>query len=304
MCAKASLAVKLLVAGVRDRELARAAQLSDASLRIAGFGACMISGYPHASRGLFEVACRFVEDALRLSVQSNIVSLGGFPAPRAAKYLKRKIFSFNPDYVVIQFGATDASSSIRRTFGDGKSNGTPRSAVNHNHPATVLSLFRWQMASVLGFILKPQPITALSEYIAATGDMVKDCTSAGITAVVLSPFVFGSRYATRNAILYADALHELHSKNENVLLVDCNGLLRKFPRARILLSDGFHLSALGHELIGEAIGEAIVLDIRARNTSAPLGAKVTLALDSSNAASGSAGSNWRLASASPSATAW
>jgi hypothetical protein len=60
------------------------------SLRIAGFGAWMITGYPHKSAGLFEIACGVVEKLLSRPVQSTIVSLGGFPAPRAEKYLKKR----------------------------------------------------------------------------------------------------------------------------------------------------------------------------------------------------------------------
>src|ERR1700680_1034191 len=83
------------------------------TMRIAGFGACMITGYPHKGAGMFEVACGLVEKRLARPVLSIIVSLGGFPAPRAEKYLKRKVFNFNPKCIVIQFGATDAQCSIR-----------------------------------------------------------------------------------------------------------------------------------------------------------------------------------------------
>jgi lysophospholipase L1-like esterase len=267
---------------MKDRQPARNVNSSDVeSLRIAGFGACMINGYPHQSGGLFEVACRLVEDALQRSVRSNIVSLGGFPAPRAARYLRQKVFNFNPDYIVIQFGATDAKCPIRSrnhpTSGSAKSNGALGNAVNHNHPATLINLLRWEIASVLGFIRKPQAVTALSKYIAAIEGMVDDCVSAGITPVVLSPFVFGSRYAMRNAILYTDALDELHSRVRNLIFVDCNGLLAKFPRLMILLKDGFHLSVSAHELIGKAIGQAIVADIRAKSANAHAGSDVATA---------------------------
>jgi hypothetical protein len=41
------------------------ASSSDAlPLTIAGFGACMIAGYPYQNGGLFEVACKFVENKL------------------------------------------------------------------------------------------------------------------------------------------------------------------------------------------------------------------------------------------------
>jgi hypothetical protein len=75
----------------------------------------MITGYPHKGAGLFEVACGVVEKRISRPVQSTIVSLGVFPAPRAENYLKKKVFGFNPQYqyIVIQFGATDAQCPIR-----------------------------------------------------------------------------------------------------------------------------------------------------------------------------------------------
>jgi hypothetical protein len=59
---------------------------------------------------------------------------------------------------------------------------------------------------LIGYLRKIDPITPLSSYIAAIGAMVDDCRSAGITLVVLSPFVYGSRYTMRNAISYTNAL--------------------------------------------------------------------------------------------------
>ena len=189
------------------------------SLRIAGFGACMITGYPHEGGGLFEVACELVEKSLLRSVQSHIVSLGGFPAPRASKYLK-KVFDFNPDYIVIQFGATDALCPIRarsrstiRCSKPGVASGTSAS-TNHARPASALSSLRWEVASLIGYLRKINPITPLSLYIAAIEHMVDNCRSAGIAPVVLSPFVYGSRYTMRNAIAYVNALEKLHFHSE------------------------------------------------------------------------------------------
>ena len=43
-----------------------------------------------------------------------------------------------------------------------------------------------------------------------------------------------------------------------MILVDCISLLSKTPKSKVLLNDGVHLSRLGHDLIGKAIGQAIV----------------------------------------------
>jgi lysophospholipase L1-like esterase len=67
----------------------------------------------------------------------------------------------------------------------------------------------------------------------------------------------------RNAISYTNALHEL-LRAQDVIFVDCVRPLAKFPKSLILQHDGFHLSPKGHNVIGEAIAQAIVADVRAR----------------------------------------
>jgi hypothetical protein len=245
------------------------------SLRIAGFGACMITGYPHESAGLFEVACGMVEKRLSRPVQSTIVSLGGFPAPRAQKYLKKNLFDFNPQYIVIQFGSTDAQCPIRAgsrrkdhcsnlSANSNSSPGAAQSATSyHSKPATALSALRWELASVIGNLRKIETTTPLSSYIAAIELMVDDCRSAGIKPVVLSPFVYGSRYTMKKAIPYVDVLRNLASRAQDMMFVDCFRLLADFPKSSILQHDGFHLSRLGQNLVGEAVGKAIVEDILA-----------------------------------------
>jgi lysophospholipase L1-like esterase len=239
----------------------------------------MITGYPHEGAGMFEVACRLVEEHIARSVESTIVSLGGFPAPRAEEYLKKKLFDFNPKYIVIQFGSTDAQCPIRAgsrptnrrselsTGGNFESCAAlmTKRTVSYldfrDQPATALSHLRWQLAALIGHLRKIEPITPLSSYIAAIERMVDDCRSAGIKPVVLSPFVYGSRYTMRKAIQYVDALRQLHSRAQDMIFVDCFSLLSEFPKSRILQHDGIHLSRLGQNLIGEAIGKAIVEDI-------------------------------------------
>jgi len=249
------------LAMLQDRRPSGFAASSDAlPLTVAGFGACMIAGYPYQNGGLFEVACNFVEKKLSRSVQSHIVTLAGFPAPRAANHLKQKVFKFEPDYVVIQFGATDAQCPIRaknRVIGCRSKPGVGKAVY---HAPTRFTMARWEIVSLMGFLRKADAITPLCSYIEAIGRMVDECVSAGITPVILSPFVFGSRYSTGNAILYTNALHELHSRVRGMIFVDCIQLLSMLPKSMILLSDGFHLSSVAHNLIGEAIGKAIVAD--------------------------------------------
>ena len=85
-----------------------------APLRVAGFGACMISGYPHKSGGFFNIACTHIAEGLACPVESEIFSFGGFPATRAEKYLEPRVIGYAPNYVIIQFGSLDALCPVRR----------------------------------------------------------------------------------------------------------------------------------------------------------------------------------------------
>jgi hypothetical protein len=224
----------------------------------------MISGYPHQGGGLFDIACGLVEKSLSQPVESSLVSLGGFPAPRAAKYLASRVLGFSPHFVVLQFGATDAQRPIRTRNRPIKSARFKTSADcdYHRQPANAVSSFRWELVSVMGYVLKIEPITPLPSYIAAIERMVDDCRSAGSTSVVLSPFVYGSRYTMKRAFSYLDALQKQYAGARGVVLVDCVSLLKNFPKRLILQHDGFHLSRLAQTIVGEAIGEAIVDNIR------------------------------------------
>jgi hypothetical protein len=222
----------------------------------------MITGYPHEGGGLFEVACTSVENELSRPVEPNILTLHSFPAPRAEKYLKSRVVPFNPDYVVLQFGSTDAARPVRSkrcSTGDLSKGRTAYRSPN------ALTMARWHMQSLVGFVWKTAPVTSLSSYVTAIEHMVNDCISAEITPVVLSPFVYGSLHSCKNAADYANALRDLNSRVARMIFIDCIHLLSNAPKSKILLNDGFHLSRLAHNLIGEAIGQAIVLDIRTKS---------------------------------------
>jgi hypothetical protein len=236
---------------------------SNSELRIAGFGACMISGYPHDAGGMLEVACGLIEQRLSRPVRSKIVTLGGFTAPRAEKYLKNKVLDFNPDYVVIQFASTDAQCPIRQHNHPTSKSIAAKHAQTfsyHHQPATMLSRLRWEIASLIGQLRKIQPITPIDSYIPAIERMAKDCGTVGAKPIMLSPFVYGSRYTMKNAVTYTTALREL-AEAQDMILVDCLVPLTDLPKRSILQHDGFHLSRAGHQVVGEAIARAILSDV-------------------------------------------
>jgi lysophospholipase L1-like esterase len=231
-------------------------------VRILGFGACMISGFPHESGGFFEVGCRLVERELNRRVEAKVVSLHNFPAPRAVKHLSAKLSKHRPSYVVIQFGATDANCAVRRSNRRTAStnSATERSIPSNRYrPPNAAVRLRWEVASVAAFVRRPAPITSEGAFIEALKHMADDCLSASAIPIVLTPFVFGSRYSTKNAIRYAHSMAEL-AKDGQIVVIDCVQLLGTYPKKSTLLNDGFHLSQLAHGLIGEALAKAIIED--------------------------------------------
>jgi hypothetical protein len=237
-----------------------------APLRVAGFGACMMSGYPHKTGGFFDIACTRVADDLACSVESKIFSFGGFPAPRAEKYLEPKVIGYAPNCIIIQFASLDALCPVRRSslHVRGASVGTPARLVksdNRNYdgkPATPWSWLRWELASLWGYLRRLEPITPLCAYLPVLERMIDSCIAADVTPIVLTPFVYGSRFSTRNGVTYANALRELITNKPGAVLVDCIEVLRACPKRAVLQHDGFHLSQNGHAAVGLAIAQRII----------------------------------------------
>jgi lysophospholipase L1-like esterase len=119
-------------------------------------------------------------------------------------------------------------------------------------------MLRWEIASIIALLRKRRPVTPLASYIDAIEYLVDQSLSAAVTPIVLSPFVYGSRYSTANATRYTQALHKLRSQKPKMILVDCVKLLASIPKKKVLLSDGFHLSRSAHALIGHAIASPFV----------------------------------------------
>ena len=58
------------------------------------------------------------------------------------------------------------------------------------------------------------------------------------------------------------SLRELETRRPSMIFVDCFALLAKFQKSKILQHDGFHLSLFGHSVVGEAVGQSIIQDLR------------------------------------------
>ena len=233
-------------------------------LNVIGFGACMISGFPFPpDTGFLCQAMHQLHRDHQLQAWVEIVTMGGFPAQRAQKHLYKKVLVHRPDVVVLQFGSTDASAPLRRS---GLVRLWVKKPVHGDKvspaPATWKHAMKWRAWGVASSLLRVKPVAPLDEYLAAMDKMVKECLAAGSAVVVVSPFVMGSGHSNRLAQRYSRALGEKFSRLPNCYYLDAYSVLKALPRRQILLSDGFHLSARGHEVLGDRLGEILLRAVR------------------------------------------
>jgi hypothetical protein len=120
----------------------------------------------------------------------------------------------------------------------------------HSKPPMIFSPLRWEIVSAIGYLRKIDPITPLPLLLGTMRRMASACAEAGAIPVVLSPFVYASRYTMRHAIAYTSALRDL-AEAQHMIFVDSVALLRPQPKSLILQYDGFHLTPLGHELVAK-----------------------------------------------------
>lgn len=238
---------------------------SNESIRIAGYGACMIKGFPHPEgSSFFAHFLRLLDHAENIPVESEIFSFGGFPIERAGKFVRR-VTNYSPHIAILQFGSTNLTVSLNKHFlprrfrnisvmGGGDKN-APMSldGFQSTKGRQLIELVKFQLCRMM----RIQPdYGGTSEYINSMRDICSRLSSASITPIILSPFPHGDRvsdYWSRN---YSDALAE-YSEVNRFCFIDACSELRSVPKEKLLLSDKLHLSTLGHRLLGELIFERV-----------------------------------------------
>ena len=98
------------------------------------------------------------------------------------------------------------------------------------------------------------------------------CLASTFRACFIARSTFAPMSVTAtNAIAYTKALRKLADAID-FIFIDCINILKRQPLRQILEHDGFHLTLLGHELVGQAIAESIVTDfikrVEIRNSAA------------------------------------
>jgi lysophospholipase L1-like esterase len=220
----------------------------------------MISGFPLAAEaGFLHQAVQHLHQAGQFKVAFEVVAMGGFPAHRARKHLAKRVLAHRPDFVVIQFGSTDASAPLRNGIGLRhflKKQPHLRETVSARPPAP-LDLLKWKLRNVASECLLIPPLAPLDNYLATLLNMAYECRLAGSIVVVISPFVMGGGRSNRFARDYTRALERQLPRTPGIHFLDAHTLLSQSPRKQMLLSDGFHLSAPAHRKLGLALGELL-----------------------------------------------
>ena len=230
------------------------------SLSITGFGACMIAGYPlQAEEGFLHRAVEQLRDEGRRQVALESISMGGFPAQRACHHFAKRCLARRPDVVVLQFGSTDASAPLRNAFflRGSLHNGSHSRGKVSDQPPSMKDLVKWRLRSLASDLLLVPSLSPLEDYLAAIQTMVAEGCAAGCDVVVVSPFVMGGGRSNRGARRYTRAQELRLRKFPRAHFLDAHDLLSRWPRRRMLLCDGFHLSPEAHQKLGRALAEMI-----------------------------------------------
>lgn len=220
----------------------------------------MTNGYPLAPDVSFPARMR----SLRIRGQLPEVTtfaLGGFTAERAAKWILQKSHAHPADFTVIQLGSTDASVPVRTRFR--RPSKQPASS-SLNPPVPVpsggsgssdppapsgwFSGFQWFCEGIIRGLFGLQPVVPADDYARAVSRLSEEISKHS-TTLVLSPFVMGDFYSNRHARNHSSELRQILSGIPGVIFVDAFDVLMAYPRKQVLLSDGFHLSSFGHEVI-------------------------------------------------------
>ncbi len=221
----------------------------------------MITGFPLGPEVSF--FSRLVKAvAAERPVEAEVVSLAGFPIYRARGHLAKQVLRHKPDYVVVQFGTTDAIAALQRYLAERLRKG--RKAKQHkglvdpekshisSRGANPVDVIRWSMKALLARWLRVPPRTSLEVYKQSLSAIATEIMASGAHPIVLTPFRFGDQWSAHYGEQFAAAAEELASSLGFVVI---NGpeVLRPYPLQKILLANGYHLSAFGHEVIAQEL---------------------------------------------------
>jgi hypothetical protein len=230
-------------------------------LRLVGFGACMITGYPLTPEvSFFNRLAGYL--ATTRPVEATVVSLPGFPIDRARRHLAKKVLSLHPDYVVVQFGTSDAIAplqrylaqrlGIRRKLQADRGLAAPAIRASARRAATSLDLVRWFVKGIVARVLRVPPRTPREVYRESVAAIASGILASGAKPIILTPFRFGDAWSEHNGKQFSGDIEQL-ARSMGFAAVDGRKPLRRYPVRKVLLATGDHLSAFGHEVIAKEL---------------------------------------------------
>lgn len=225
----------------------------------------MINGYPFdPGSSFFAQYLKRLGDAIQLPIESQVFSFGGFPVERASRFLHR-VAKYEPQMVVLQFGSTDLTISLKNhllpkmfrrvPLSSGSSSNSGKCRPHGAYRSTPMSRFQERIKFQLCRTLNVKPEFGDTQTFMLSIDRI--CSSlraSSIEPVVLAPFPHGDRTSNLWARKFSNALDD-YTRSRQILFVDAHAELGKVPKETLLLSDKLHLSEQGHRILGELLLE-------------------------------------------------
>lgn len=245
-------------------------------LTIAGFGACMISGKPFgAENSFFNQAVKLLES--KSAVQSHVVSLAGFPIDRAFCHLEKQVLRKKPSHVVIQFSSVDIASPhgysylimerlglLKAKRAVSQSNASSQNCSPEHLEAFFGPIKRFDPANSarrfikgrLGVMLNVESRTDRDTYLATLRNMVQKIREQGAEPIVLLPFPFLDIWSDHQSHVLTKHVESL-SKEMRFRVLETRKILAPYPRHKIFLSNGMHVTQFAHALLGKELGHIL-----------------------------------------------
>jgi len=221
-------------------------------IKIRGFGACMIGGFPHRQEDSFlHLAVERLRAETPHPIVDSLFTMGGFPVTRVPKHFAARCLAAQPHIVVLQFGSTDLVVPLRRHHHHGSQ--TPIHGQVSPQLPDAFDRLKWAFRSVVGAALGLPSVTPPATYVATMTQLARTLAEHGVTPVVLSPFVFGSRHSDRIARDCVERLRQELAAVPAAVFVDVYAALDREPRRRMLLRDGSHLSLAAQRVVADVL---------------------------------------------------
>jgi len=232
------------------------------TIKIAGFGACMMGGYPFSSDASFyhHAIYALSRDLPSLKIEERNCTINGCSLIQSFTYLEDVFYSNKPDILIVQFGGVDASISIRTklSFGLFRKRGTSKlfNLLKLEQRLGGWHILKWKILGIISTLLCLKPFTPIELYLETFLKVVNECKSRGIAVIAVTPFRMGNSRSDHFAKLFSEAI-EKASQEQSFHCLNSWKTLSTSPIEKILLIDGFHLTLYAHEILGKALNQKV-----------------------------------------------